>query len=214
MAFGHNSNVTYNETGYHVQTEDRGPNHPFIDTTVYCHGQVVHRRTNSYYDLIPLTPQHETVLRQRVETQHRGIVEEIRSGALQLAPPPDPVTPVKVRAPIHDERQAWELQLDLLNPRNWLTANRAHLELAVHIKGMAAAVSGARVTARIEGAAAPTEFSATTGPDGNATLDFIMPRLAKPDAALVIHATQGAASAQLRYQLRARPKAPFNAEAR
>ena len=214
MAFGHNTNVTHNEMGYHVQTEDRGPTHPFIDTTVYCHGRVMHRRTNSYYDLLPLAPEQEVVLRQRVDAQHRAVVEEIRTGALKLTPPLDPPTPVKVKAPIEDEQRAWELLVDLLNPRNWLTGHRAHLQLAVHVKGMEAAVAGARVTARIDGAAAPADFTAVSGADGKATLEFDMPRLSGGDVALVIQAAYGAATAQLRFQLRAKPKTPSIAGAR
>lgn len=214
MAFGHNSNVTHNEIGYHVQTEDRGPTHPFVDTTVYFHGRVMHRRTNSYYDLLPLTPENEVVLRQRVDAQHRAAVEEIRTGVLKLTPPLDAPTPVKVRAPIEDEQRAWELQLDLLNPRDWLTGHRAHLQLAVHVKGMEAAVAGARVTARIDGAAAPADFTTVTGADGKATIEFDMPRLGAGDAALVIHAAHGVATAQLRFQLRAKPRTPSAAGAR
>ncbi len=37
MNFGFNSNVRVGDVMYHVQTEDRGPSHPFLDTVVY-HG--------------------------------------------------------------------------------------------------------------------------------------------------------------------------------
>ena len=54
MLFGHNSNVTVGADTVHVQTEDRGANHAFIDTTVHWQGRVLHRRTNNYQDLLPL----------------------------------------------------------------------------------------------------------------------------------------------------------------
>src|SRR5262252_2475957 len=55
MVFGHNSNVKFGAHTFHVQTEDRGANHALIDTTVYFQGRVLHRRTNNYLDLLPLT---------------------------------------------------------------------------------------------------------------------------------------------------------------
>src|SRR5882762_6138521 len=87
MLFGHNSNVEAGGTTYHVQTEDRGAMNALIDTTVYFHGRVLHRRTNNYFDLLPLNPEREQALKQRLDEQHRAVVEELRSGALHLALP-------------------------------------------------------------------------------------------------------------------------------
>src|SRR5207249_7826508 len=89
MLFGHNSNVKARDTTYHVQTEDRGTTNALIDTTVYFHGRVLHRRTNNYFDLLPLNPGTEQTLRLRLDEQHRAVVEEIRTGALHLAIPHD-----------------------------------------------------------------------------------------------------------------------------
>ena len=59
MLFGHNTDVKVGESVYHVQTEDRGTANALIDTTVYCRGRVLHRRTNNYIDLLPLDPGRE-----------------------------------------------------------------------------------------------------------------------------------------------------------
>ncbi len=67
---------------------------------------------------------------------------------------------------------------------------------------------GARVTARVHGAAELTEVSTTTNADGHAHLQFEMPRLVAEDAALAIDAVFGEARGQLRFQLRAKPKVP------
>src|SRR5271155_1046363 len=95
MLFGHNSNVKVGEATFHVQTEDRGVTTALIDTTVYYMGRVMHRRTNNYHDLIPLDPDREEALRLRLDEQHRSTLEDIRSGALYLAPPPPPPALVK-----------------------------------------------------------------------------------------------------------------------
>ena len=48
MNFGFNSNVRVGSDTFHVQTEDRGPSHPFLDTVVYLSGRVVYKRSASY----------------------------------------------------------------------------------------------------------------------------------------------------------------------
>ena len=50
MNFGFNSNVRVGDALYHVQTEDRGPSHPYLDTVVYEAGRVVYKRSTSYED--------------------------------------------------------------------------------------------------------------------------------------------------------------------
>jgi hypothetical protein len=215
MLFGHNSNVKVGETLYHVQTEDRGTSHAVIDTMVYQSGRVLHRRANSYADLLPLDAAREETLKQRVSAQHQTILDELRSGALKLAQPVAPPVAAKPSAadgqpktPPPSGAVPDSLVLRLLNAKDWLSGRRATLQVLVFEKPEGAVVSGARVTARIEGAAEPTLYSSATGLDGKAQLAFDMPRLAGGDSALVIEASNGKAQARLHFQLRAKPKVP------
>jgi hypothetical protein len=100
------------------------------------------------------------------------------------------------------------LALELLNSKSWLSGKRATLQVLVSRKGDGAAVSGARVTARIDGAAEPSQYSTATGTDGKAQLAFDMPRLAGAECALVIEGYNGKSEARLQFQLRAKPKLP------
>ncbi len=204
MLFGHNSNVKIGERLYHVQTEDRGTSHAVIDTMVYHNGRVLHRRANSYFDLLPLDAAREEKLKQRVSAQHHAILEELRSGTLKLAQHANPAPPAKPSADGARE----SLSLELLNAKTWLSGKRATLQVLVAQKENGAAVSGAGVTARIEGAAEPAQYSTATGLDGKAQLAFDMPSLAGAECALVIEANNGKAQARLHFQLRAKPKVP------
>jgi hypothetical protein len=210
MVFGHNSNVTVGVINYHVQTEDRGTSHAVIDTMVYQGGRVLHRRANSYADLLPLDAHREQVLKDRVSTQHFAVLEELRSGSLKLAQHTAPAAPPKpssgVEAAASDASDF--LRLELLNAKSWLAAKRATLQISVSQKNTGQGVSGAHVIARIDGAAEPAQFATATGLDGKAQLAFDMPRLAGADCALVIEATHGKTSARLHFQLRAKPKVP------
>jgi hypothetical protein len=199
MLFGHNSNVKVGETLYHVQTEDRGASHAVIDTMVYHNGRVLHRRANTYADLLPLDAVREQTLKERVSTQHHAVLDDLRSGALKLG---QPSTPPAAQAATD------ALALELLNAKSWLSGKRATLQVLVFRKGDGAAVSGARVTARIDGAAEPSQYSTATGTDGKAQLAFDMPRLAGAECALVIEGYNGKSQARLHFQLRAKPKIP------
>src|SRR5260370_24447149 len=130
MLFGHNSNVKTGDITYPVQTEDRGATNALIDTTVYFHGHVLHRRTNNYFDLLPLSPGSEQALKLRLDEQHRTVIEELRTGALHLALPHGDQLP---EAPSGASSQN-VLLLALLNARNWLTGKRAALHVSVRNK--------------------------------------------------------------------------------
>jgi hypothetical protein len=207
MLFGHNSNVTAGDTTYHVQTEDRGTSNALIDTTVYFRGRVLHRRTNNYFDLLPLNPGHEQALKVRLDEQHRAVVEEIRTGALHLALPQGEKFSAPAAAPDDAASAPGVLALELINAKTWLSGKRALLQIAVRNQSNHA-VEGAKVTARVDGAAEVSEYSAETGPFGNAQFEFDMPRLAGAEPALVIEALHSNARGHLRFQLRTKPRVP------
>jgi hypothetical protein len=207
VLFGHNTDVTVGDQHYHVQTEDRGAGHAVIDTTVYSGGRVTHRRTSSYGDLLPLDASSEELLKLRLDRQHQAVVKELRSGTLELTSTQPPRPPnVSTTAARGERSRLQSIALELLNAKNWLSAGHATLHVAVRDQN-GTAVSAARVIARFEGSDTPTEFSTATGADGRAQLSFDMPRLSGDDAALLIEARYGNLQGNLRFQLRAKPKA-------
>jgi hypothetical protein len=200
MLFGHNTNVKVGEITYHVQTEDRGVSNALIDTTVYFHGRVLHRRTNNYFDLLPLNPKSEQSLKQRLDDQHASVVDELRTGALHLPLPQETKSPTAAVPKV--------LTLVLINSKTWLAGKHATLDVSVQNRESGEAVNHARIVARIDGAADSKEFKTETGIDGRAQLEFEMPRISGADPALLIEAMHGDAKGHLRFQLKARPRVP------
>ena len=213
MLFGHNTNVTVKGMVVHVQTEDRGITNALIDTMVYARGRVLHRRTKSYSDLLPLDADREQALKLRLDDLHATVLEELRSGVLQI-PQLAPPAPVVAKPPVRPEpvapvaAQIRTISVELLNPRTWLAGKHATLYLVVRNKDGGTPAVGAHVTARVEGAAEPSEVSTATNADGHAHLEFDMPRLAAEAAALVVEAVFQETRGQLRFQLHAKPKVP------
>ena len=208
MLFGHNTNLTVAGTVYHVQTEDRGAVLALIDTTVYCRGRVLHRRTGKYADLLPLDGEREQTLKKRVDQQHRTVVEEMRSGALPLAPGAENPSAVLHSAKDSPLATSPAIKAELLNAKSWLTGRHATLQIAVRDKNNGSAITEARVVAKIEGAATIAEFTGNTDHQGQVRLEFDMPGLSSGEPVLVIEAEKDEAKAQLRFQLRARPRVP------
>jgi len=213
MLFGHNTNVQVGETTYHVQTEDRGATNALIDTTVYFYGRVLHRRTNNYFDLLPLNSNSEQALKRRLDLQHGAVIEELRAGRLLLPLPQEAKSPAGTNASnaapgLSNAAAPKILTLVLINSKSWLAGKHATLDVSVQNRESGEALNHARVVARVEGAADSNEFKTETGIDGRALLEFDMPRISGAEPALVIEAFDGAAKGHLRFQLRARPKVP------
>lgn len=209
MVFGHNSNLKLGSITFHVQTEDRGESHALLDTTVYYRGRVLHRRTNNYFDLLPLNEDREQALKLRLEDQHHTVMEEIRSGALELPVPPDATPPVTqpAEASIAPPAPPAPLQLELVNTKNWLAGKRANLHIRVK-QADGAAVSGAAVAVTFEGAAAESVFHSETNDQGDAIIEFDLPRITGAEPALVVRAEKSGAHGQLRFALKAKPRVP------
>lgn len=203
MIFGHNSNVAIGADTVHVQTEDRGISNAVIDTTVHWKGRVLHRRTNNYKDLLPLDSDKEAALRARVDEQHRAVIEELRTGTLQLTMPKTAPTQAPPAAP--KAAATAGLKVDLTNARTWLSGRNATLQLLVR-DGAGNPVASATAKARVEGAALPFESIAETSSVGIATLQFEMPKVSGEEPALVIEVVHNGAKGNLRFQLRAKPK--------
>jgi hypothetical protein len=213
MIFGHNTNLKLGNVTFHVMTEDRGQSHALIDTTVYHLGRVLHRRTNNYFDLLPLDPDREQALKLRLDEQHRTVIEEIRSGALYLTIPTEVALPAAAPPPVptppspQASSEIGKLTLELVNAKSWLQGRRASLQVAVRDTS-GKLVPGAEVRVGIEGSEGGESYNGKTGASGQVEIAFDMPRIASPDAALVVHAQHGVRNGQLRFALRAKPRVP------
>jgi hypothetical protein len=208
MIFGHNSNLKLGSITFHIQTEDRGEPHALIDSTVYYEGRVLHRRVNNYFDLLPMNEDREQALKLRLEAQHHTVIEEIRSGQLQLAIPPPTILPAKAPAPSAVSRPVPEprkISLELTNAKSWFSGKHAKLLVTVREQN-GDPVPGAQIAVEIDGSDDHVSYRASTGAQGQALVEFEMPRITGADPALAIYAEDRDAKAHLRFALRAKPR--------
>jgi hypothetical protein len=78
---GFNSDIEFQGTVYHVQTEDKGLTTPIILSLVYSRGEILASKRSPYDDLIA-AGFDEAELSDRLQRQHKLIIAAIRSGRI------------------------------------------------------------------------------------------------------------------------------------
>jgi len=198
MSSGFNTDVHVGDHVFHVQTEDRGPSHPLIDTTVYQNGRVLHRRSSDYQQFAGSAEFSADALRRRVEDQHRVVIGELRAGPLGA----------EMAAAIEKANHAGGIQVQLLNPGSWLSAGNVWLDLEILGRADRQPQAGAQVEAWIEGALRDGRHAGTSDDQGRLRIQFPLPQLGKGDLTLVILARADAGNDEIRFTMRSRAKTP------
>jgi hypothetical protein len=198
MSSGFNTDVRVGDQVFHVQTEDRGATYKVIDTAVYHNGRVLHRRSSSYSTPDSPAALTEDELRQKVENQHRTVIDELRSGALDA----------ELTAAAERAGRAAGIEVQLLNPGSWLSGGTVALEVQVVRKADNNPEAAAEVEAIIEGAFEDVRHAGKCDGSGLTTIQFPLPALGKGDLVLVIQARSEAGTGELRFTMRSRAKAP------
>jgi hypothetical protein len=198
MSSGFNTDVRVGDHVFHVQTEDRGPNRPVIDTTVYQNGRVFHRRSSDYQEFKDSAEFSDELLRHRVEEQHRVVIEDLRGGPLAA----------EMAAALEKASVASGIQVQLLNPGAWLSAGYVSLDIEILRRADRQPQAGVQVDAAIEGALHDGHHTGTSDDQGRVRIQFPLPPLGKGDLALVISAKTEGGKDEIRFTMRSRAKAP------
>ena len=199
MSSGFNTDVRVDGHVFHVQTEDRGPSHPVIDTVVYQNGRILHRKSSSYEHFVGSSEFSPDGLRERVEEQHRQMIEDLRDGSL--------ATEITAAMELATPRAtASAIQVQLLNPSSWLAGGNVQLEVEILRRADKQPLAGAQVEAAIEGAAQATRHAGTSDDQGRVKIGFPLPPLGKGDLSLVILAQADGGKDEIRFAMRSRAK--------
>lgn len=78
---GYNTDISYDGTTYHVQTEDKGRSNPYVESLVYARGEILYSKRTPYEDLVAKNADDKEVA-QLMERQHRTLAEAIKRGRL------------------------------------------------------------------------------------------------------------------------------------
>lgn len=184
--FGFNTTVTVGAVTYHVQTEDHGPHHPFVDTVVYLGGRVLARQVESYRHLLETPDFSAEHIGRLLEAQHRAVIEAIRAGTIAAAPAPPT-----------------GIQILLLNPASCLRSAEALFQIEVKGRPGGQSLANVRVEVSLHSVGSPpVEVQGTTNGSGRIDFHLPLPSVSAGGAELRIRAASGALTDEVRYTVR------------
>lgn len=79
MLVGYNTNITYRDTVYHIQTEDSGRKNPVIVTLLYSQGAILASKKTSYANIVD-DPDFKDKARELMKKQHKIMIKELLAG--------------------------------------------------------------------------------------------------------------------------------------
>jgi hypothetical protein len=95
---GFNTDIKHNEKVYHIQTEDKGLQNPYIESLVYVGGEILASKKTSYAEQLK-TGVDDKWIGNLMEQQHRTMIAAIKRGRFdgpadvtKTAPPQSPPT--------------------------------------------------------------------------------------------------------------------------
>src|SRR5438093_9422393 len=81
---GFNTDIRHNDKVYHIQTEDKGLQNPYIESLVYVGGEILASKKTSYADQAKAGVD-EKWIGSLMEQQHRTMIAAIKRGRLDQA---------------------------------------------------------------------------------------------------------------------------------
>ena len=146
MITGFNTDIKHNEKVYHVQTEDKGLQNPYIESLVYVGGEILASKKTSYAEQLK-SGVDEKWIGSLMEQQHRTMIAAIKRGrfdgpadstknamarpgstlAQQGEAPPAAAAPASGATPPLDDRTLDQVIIDYLASE----AESEHLELSL-----------------------------------------------------------------------------------
>ena len=79
MLVGYNTNISYKDVTYHIQTEDSGKGNPLIVTLLYAKGAILASRKTNYAHHLQ-DPDLQEKLRKIMKIQHKSMIKDLIAG--------------------------------------------------------------------------------------------------------------------------------------
>jgi hypothetical protein len=193
MIFGFNTDIKYEDTVYHVQSEAREAEQ-LLQTQVFVRGRCIGKRAVSYGSKSAESQFGDADKEKMLRDQHRQVLDAIRDGKLESVldkrDTPEVLAAVK------------ELEVEWLNANSVHTSNTLMMHVRVTEGG--AAVEGARLTFRFaRPAAAPYYAQVLTDARGNAEMTIQVDETALSDSSVLVQASHAGRTATRKFRLRA-----------
>ncbi len=216
MITGFNTDIRHSDKVYHIQTEDKGTAHPYIESLVYVGGEILASKKTQYGDQSDIT---EQMIADLMEKQHRTMIAAIKKGRFdallpggkaKTLPPQDartlaatPTPRVTADSSIEEksldqvildylaaEAESEHLELSILNPSDFVSGQSVEMRVAARKSLSQNPVEGASVEVKMISTVEPPRvlFRGATGVDGTIPTRFNIPLFTEGTAAVIISA--------------------------
>jgi hypothetical protein len=207
MVTGFNTDVQHSGKTFHVQTEDKGLQNPIIETLIYMGGEILAARRSSYADLLE-KGMNDKDIAERIESQHNRMILDVREGKYdgkQIRPFGEGIISNKsfdevVLDWLKSQAAAERIALRMVGSDGFVEGATARLDLLVSRSSTGQGVAGATVKVKLISTVDKprTLVEGATDDAGQVSLSCPLPLLEDGTAALIVQATSGKESAEIK----------------
>jgi hypothetical protein len=209
---GFNTDIKHNDKVYHIQTEDKGLQNPYIESLVYVGGEILASKKTSYAEQIK-SGVDEKWIGGLMEQQHRTMIAAIKRGrfdqpadATKSAPLPGAPPTLSQDVPeiaseertldqviidyLASEAESEHLELALLNQADFIAGSTIEVRVATRRSLSQNPIVGAVIEVKIISTveAPRVIFKGKTAADGTTTVRCTIPQFKEGTAALIVSA--------------------------
>jgi hypothetical protein len=215
---GFNTDIKHNEKVYHIQTEDKGLQNPYIESLVYVGGEILASKKTSYAEQAGAGVD-EKWIGSLMEQQHRTMIAAIKRGRFDATtdakstahptmsqpltvPPPAAVEPAPLAIDeektldqviidyLASEAESEHLELSLLNSTEFYAGTPVELRVAAKKSLSQNPIAAAAIEVKVISTVEPPRviFRGKTAADGTAIIRCDIPPFAEGTAAIIISA--------------------------
>jgi len=208
---GFNTDIRHNDKVYHIQTEDKGLQNPYIESLVYVGGEILASKKTSYAEQMKSGLDEKFIL-NLMEQQHRTMIAAIKRGRFEqnadatVSRPPAAVTvPIPATTTeilpertldqviidyLASEAESEHLELSIVNSCEFISGQPVELKVAARKslsqQGIAGAVIEVKIISTVEGPR--VIFKGKTDAEGLTTVRCNIPIFRDGTAAIIISA--------------------------
>lgn len=209
MITGFNTDIKHGDKVYHIQTEDKGLQNPYIESLVYVGGEILASKKTGYAEQLK-SGLDEKGIGGLMEQQHRTMIAAIKRGRFDQpadatkSSVPRPTLADSTAAPLGEERtldqviidylaseaESEHLELALLNQVDFIAGAAVEMRVAARKSLSQAPIAAASIEVRVISTIEPPRvvFRGKTAADGTTVIRCTMPAFGEGTAAVIISA--------------------------
>jgi hypothetical protein len=219
---GFNTDIKHNDKVYHIQTEDKGLQNPYIESLIYVGGEILASKKTSYAEQAK-TGVDEKWIGNLMEQQHRTMIAAIKRGRFDgggdatktatgkvepVQPPKGPSDDRTLDQVILDylasEAESEHLELSLLTEGDFIAGGSVEVRIAAKKSLSQSPIPAAAVEVKLISTIEPPQiiFKGKTAGDGTCMIRCDIPPYQEGTAAVIISAQSGIGNDEIKQLVR------------